>query len=90
MRRLCHRMYHGEKSLGSLVGFAFSDLVGFDRDQGVMATLGLNAHRYAADGAGELPAAGLLLNRGQRPAKKPSGPDEYFLGWEVGSVKVFH
>jgi hypothetical protein len=90
MRRLCHRVYQGEKALGSLVGFALSDLVGLDCDQGVMTAFGLNGHSNAADGTGELPAPGLLLHRSQGLAEKPSGSNEHFGGWEVGSVEVFH
>jgi hypothetical protein len=55
-----------------------------------MATFGLNGHGNAADGAGELPAAGLLLHRSQCPAEKPSGSSQHFVGREVGAVKVFH
>ena len=90
MRRLGHRMYHGEKALGSLVGFALSHLVSLDRDQGVMAAFGLNGHGNAVNGTGKLPAPGLLLHLGQSPAEKLSGSKEHFGGGEVGSVEVFH
>src|SRR4026208_881088 len=90
MSRLGHRMDHGEEALGQLVGLALSHLVGLDRHQGVVAPFGLHGHRDPADGAGELPAPGLLLHRAQSPVEITTRPGQDLVGGEVGAVEVFH
>jgi hypothetical protein len=83
-------MHHGEKALGSLVDLTLSNLIGLDRDQGVVTSFGLHRNRDAADGSGELPAAVLLFHWSQRSAEKSSGTGEHFVGPKVRSMEVLH
>jgi hypothetical protein len=83
-------MNQGQKALGQLIGLTLAYLIGYYRHQRVMAAFGLNGNADPADGSGELPVSGLLLNGSEHGPEKPACPLEDPVGRYTGTMKVLH
>jgi hypothetical protein len=83
-------VHQGEKAFRQFIGLAFTHLIGFDGDQGVMPAFGLHGHSNSTDGAGKLAAAGLLTLRGQTAAEELGSTSQDLVGGKMSAVEVFH